>query len=101
MQVQFKIKSLVVICVLSMISTAATAAESTQKSREEIRQIMDSCSQSAGLTKLAPGERPTAPTSEQVASIDACLKQNNVQPLTRMQGRRGPVQQKSNSLLVQ
>lgn len=101
MQVQFLRKYLVVFSLISVLSTTASAAESAQKSREEIRQIMDSCFQSAGLTKPSPGERPTAPTSEQAASIDVCLKENNVQPPTRMQGRGNPPQKRANSALVQ
>lgn len=89
MQVQNSKKSLLMILVLSLITMRASAAESTQKSREEIMKIMESCFQSAGINKPAPGERPMAPTAEQSVSIDSCMKENNVQPPTRRQGRGG------------
>jgi hypothetical protein len=89
MQVQFIKKSFLMITSFLLCLSEASAAETTQKSREEIHKIMDSCFQSAGLTKPSPGERPTAPTAEQSASIDTCMKENNVQPPTRREGRGG------------
>lgn len=89
MQVQISRKILNIIIAINLVVAGASAAESTQKSREEIRKIMDNCFQSAGLTKPAPGERPTAPTAEQSVSIDTCMKENNVQPPTRRAGRGG------------
>ena len=89
MQVQFSKKSLLVIVALYLATSEVWAAESAPKSHEEMRKIMDSCFQSAGLTKPAPGERPTAPTAEQIQAIDACLKENNVQPPARREGRGG------------
>jgi hypothetical protein len=89
MQIQFMIKNLLVIATILFEVNQVSATEIQQKSHEEIRKIMDSCFQSAGLTKPALGERPTAPTAEQSLSIDTCLKENNIQPPTRREGRSG------------
>lgn len=64
------IKNLLVIATILFEVNQVSAAEIQQKSHEEIRKIMDSCFQSAGLTKPALGERPTAPTAEQIRQKD-------------------------------
>ncbi|MFS4458346.1 hypothetical protein [Bdellovibrio sp. HCB2-146] len=73
-------KSLLVLITVLGVCVQGMAQEEGQKSREEIRAIMEKCFESAGMEKPEQGQRPIAPTDEQRQIVDACLKENNVQP---------------------
>ena len=81
-------KSLMVLVTILGVCVQGLAQEESQKSREEIHAIMEKCFESAGMEKPAQGQRPVAPTDEQRQIVDACLKENNVQPPQHRGGGR-------------
>lgn len=65
------------------------AEEDVRPSREAMRAAFEECGTAAGVEKPEPGERPVAPTEEQRASIDACLKKKGIQPPPKFGGHGG------------
>ncbi|MBO9668593.1 MAG: hypothetical protein J7501_17475 [Bdellovibrio sp.] len=79
--------SLVALSVLTLHTASyAQADDSSRPSREQMHAAFEECASSAGLEKPAAGQRPTAPTEEQRAVMDACLKEKGIQPPSRMGG---------------
>lgn len=65
------------------------AEEDGRPSREAMRAAFEECGTAAGIEKPEPGQRPVAPTDEQRASIDACLKKKGIKPPEKFGGRGG------------
>ena len=64
------------------------AEEDSRPSHEAMRAAFEECGTAAGIGKPEPGQRPVAPTEEQRASIDACLKSKGIKPPPKF-GRGG------------
>src|SRR5438309_1097814 len=74
---------------ISLVSMSAFAQQD-DKSQDARRAAFGACADEVGLQKPEPGTRPQAPSEEQRAKMDACLKAKGFQAPTRFGGGRPP-----------